>query len=102
MDRIAIISDIHGNIPALDAVLSDIKKRGIDRIICLGDLAGKGPDSEVAVDMIRENCETVIKGNWDYLISEKYDRELILWHVKKLGNERIEYLKQLPLYTEFL
>ncbi|MCT4544483.1 MAG: metallophosphatase family protein [Vallitalea sp.] len=38
MNRIAIISDIHGNIPALDEVLSDIKNRNIERIFCLGDL----------------------------------------------------------------
>ncbi len=40
MDRIAIISDIHGNLPAMEAVIKDIGSRGIDRIICLGDLAG--------------------------------------------------------------
>ena len=38
MERIAIISDIHGNLEALRTVLSDIKKRNIDRIICLGDI----------------------------------------------------------------
>lgn len=41
MDKIAVISDIHGNIPALESVLQDIKLRGIKRIICLGDLVGK-------------------------------------------------------------
>ena len=44
LDRIAIISDIHGNLPALEAVLADIAARGINRIYGLGDLAGKGPD----------------------------------------------------------
>jgi Icc-related predicted phosphoesterase len=43
MEKIAIISDIHGNITALDTVLKDIKRRGIKRIFCLGDLVGKGP-----------------------------------------------------------
>ena len=42
MDKIAVISDIHGNIQALESVLNDIKLRGIERIICLGDLVGKG------------------------------------------------------------
>ncbi len=41
MDKIAVISDIHGNIQALESVLNDIKLRGIERIICLGDLVGK-------------------------------------------------------------
>lgn len=101
MDRIAVISDIHGNISALETVLSDIKRRGINRIMCLGDIAGKGPGSDTAVDIIREKCEIVLKGNWDYIISEKCDNDVLRWHRKKLGSERLEYLRQLPLYTEF-
>ncbi|GGF86813.1 hypothetical protein GCM10010916_00180 [Paenibacillus abyssi] len=45
MERIAIISDIHGNIPALEAVLNNIAARLITRIFCLGDLVGKVPHS---------------------------------------------------------
>ena len=44
MDNIAIFSDIHGNIPALEAVLEDIEKRAISTIYCLGDFIGKGPN----------------------------------------------------------
>ena len=65
MEKIAIISDIHGNLPALEAVLLDIERRGIKRIICLGDLVGKGPDSAAVVDRIKEVCESVVQGNWD-------------------------------------
>lgn len=101
MDKLAVISDIHGNIPALKAVLSDIKDRGITRIICLGDIAGKGPDSDIAVDMIKENCEIVVKGNWDYFMTECDDNKAILWHRKKLGQERLDYLKDLSMYVEF-
>lgn len=101
MDRIAIISDIHGNIPALEVVLSDINSRNIDRVICLGDLAGKGPDSEIAVDMVRDNCETVVKGNWDYFITEVEDNPVTMWHRAKLGEERLSYLKKLPVYIQF-
>lgn len=54
MDRIALISDIHGNIPALEATLDDIRRRGIVRIFCLGDLGGKGPHGEKVVDICRE------------------------------------------------
>lgn len=101
MDRIAIISDIHGNIPALEEILLDIKNRGIKRIICLGDIAGKGPDSDLAVDIVRKNCEAVVKGNWDYLISEYRDSKVLDWHREKLGQNRVDYLKQLPIYIEF-
>src|ERR1043166_4148839 len=46
----AIISDVHGNLEALDAVLADIKSRGIDRTICLGDIIGYGPNPVECVD----------------------------------------------------
>ena len=62
MAQIALISDIHGNIPALEAVLRDIQRRGIETIYCLGDLIGKGPHGDVAVDMVRTHCQQVIKG----------------------------------------
>ena len=101
MKRIAIISDIHGNIPALEAVLEDIDGRGINTILCLGDLAGKGPSSKEVVDKIREHCEVVIKGNWDYYMTEIENNEVLMWHQSKLGVERLEYMKQLPIYNEF-
>lgn len=100
MERIAIISDIHGNIPALDAVLEDIKNRDIKRIFCLGDLAGKGPSSPEVVDKIKEHCEVVIKGNWDYYMTEE-DNEILKWHQEKLGIDRLMYMKELPIYKEF-
>ena len=54
MERIAIVSDIHGNMTAWEAVLSDIRSRGMERIFCLGDLVGKGPDPVQVVDSVRD------------------------------------------------
>ena len=103
MERIAIISDIHGNIPALEAVLADIFDRGIKRIFCLGDMIGKGPFPEKAVDIVKESCECVVKGNWDKFVTDEksYNIEEGLWNINKLGTERTEYLKRLPLFIEF-
>lgn len=103
MDNIAIISDIHGNIPALEAVLEDISNRGMKRIFCLGDLIGKGPFPEKAVDIIKKSCEHVVKGNWDKFITEgkSFDIEVGLWNINKLGTERVDYLRRLPLFIEF-
>lgn len=65
VERIALISDVHGNLTALDAVLADIAMRGIRRIINLGDTAGKGPRGDAAVWRVRQVCEQNIRGNWD-------------------------------------
>jgi protein phosphatase len=96
VDRIAIISDIHGNIPALETVLADIQARGIETIYCLGDLVGKGPQSALAVDICRARCEIVIRGNWDDFIGSATGNPTLRWHQQQLGPERLDYLRQLP------
>lgn len=100
MDRIALISDIHGNMPAFEATLADISRRGIQRIFCLGDLVGKGPHSERVVDICREVCEKTIKGNWDDFITDETDNPTLQWHQRRLGAERLEYLRNLPTTIE--
>ena len=97
MQQVALISDIHGNVPALAAVLNDIQARGITRIICLGDLVGKGPQSDVCVDMCRDSSELVLRGNWDDFMPDPQTSPTLRWHQAQLGHERLHYLKQLPL-----
>ncbi|WP_275693226.1 metallophosphoesterase [Nocardioides sp. TF02-7] len=65
LDRIALISDVHGNLTALEAVLADIEARGIERVLNLGDYVGKGPRGREVVDRCRERCEVNLLGNWD-------------------------------------
>ncbi len=101
MDRIAIISDIHGNVPALMSVMDDILARNIDRIFCLGDMVGKGPHSDMAVDIVREHCEIVIQGNWDDFIGNPTDQPDLLWHQRRLGADRLSYLASLPFSFDF-
>jgi len=62
--RIAVVSDIHGNKPALDAVLAEIEREQVDRLVCLGDVA-VGPQPGAALDRIAETGCPVIMGNWD-------------------------------------
>ncbi len=64
--RTALISDIHGNLEALNVVLGDIDRQGVDRIICLGDILGYGPDPVACVDLVAERCEWSLLGNHDY------------------------------------
>jgi diadenosine tetraphosphatase ApaH/serine/threonine PP2A family protein phosphatase len=63
--RRALISDIHGNLGALDAVLDDIQAQGINEIYCLGDIIGNGPDPRKCVDRVMENCKMSLLGNHD-------------------------------------
>jgi predicted phosphodiesterase len=61
----AVFSDVHGNLPALEAILADIKRRGIAQTICLGDLVGYGPSpNEVAV-LVRDRGIPTLMGNYD-------------------------------------
>lgn len=101
MERIALISDIHGNMPALNSVLHDIRNRQIFRIICLGDLIGKGPEGDQVVDTLRQCCETVLQGNWDESMSKPAKCEVGKWHRERLGQERLAYLGSLPYASEF-
>jgi diadenosine tetraphosphatase ApaH/serine/threonine PP2A family protein phosphatase len=63
--KIAIISDIHSNREALDAVFAHIDTQSVDKVFCLGDVIGYGPEPEYCVDVIRERCEVSLMGNHD-------------------------------------
>lgn len=63
--RIGVISDIHGNLPALEAVLDDLSTRQVDRVYCLGDLVGYAPFANEVVDRIRTERIPTIMGNYD-------------------------------------
>jgi len=63
--RIALFSDVHGNLAALDAVLENIKGCGVRELYCLGDLVGYGPDPAGVIDRIRALRIVTIQGNYD-------------------------------------
>ena len=65
MRRIALYSDIHANLPALDAVLAGIEASGIEERYCLGDLVGYGPDPSGVIARVRATGDAVIRGNYD-------------------------------------
>jgi predicted phosphodiesterase len=101
--RYAIISDIHGNLEALESVLDDIKQQEIDSHICLGDIAGYGADPNECVELIKElNCPCVI-GNHDAGVLGTTDigkfnsaaRAAIEYHRNVLTNDNKAYLSNL-------
>lgn len=102
MERIAIISDIHGNLEALKTVLKDIKKKNIKRIFCLGDIVGKGIHPKECIDLILENCEVVVRGNLEEFIYNDKDLNSVRKKAfrKQLGEEYINKIKKLPFCYE--
>jgi predicted phosphodiesterase len=109
--RIGLISDIHGNLAALDTVLAELDRAGVDEIICLGDLAVLGPRPADAIDRIRERGIPTVCGNTDAwvvsdhpLIAAPPDSaetiDLTAWTVGQLSPEHIEFLSRLPMMLE--
>jgi len=102
LEHIAVISDIHGNLTALEAVLADCHTRGVSAIYNLGDLAGKGPDGPQVIDRCRQICNVNIFGNWDDLmLREETQSASVQWHRQRLGPERLTWLQNLPLSYDF-
>jgi predicted phosphodiesterase len=65
---IAIISDIHSNIEALTAVFEDIEQRRCQRVFCLGDVIGYGPNPDACLDLIGQKVEVTLMGNHDFAV----------------------------------
>lgn len=65
MEKIAIISDIHGNLEALKSVLKDIEERKVNKIMCLGDIIAKGTHQQECVELIKDKCDIILRGNCD-------------------------------------
>ncbi len=107
--KLAIISDIHGNQIALEAVLADIKKTGVDQIICLGDIANVGPHPSQCIDIVRDlNCP-VIQGNHELYLLGQFETDEwrtspiwagMRWSREQLRPDQFEYIANLPYQYE--
>ncbi|MBM4162404.1 MAG: metallophosphoesterase family protein [Ignavibacteria bacterium] len=105
--RLAIISDIHGNLEALTAALELIDSRGVDEIICLGDVVGYGANPNECLDLIRQRCMVILLGNHDAAavdlsIANSFTmnaRLSALWTRQALLDKNREFLQSLP-YTK--
>ncbi len=106
--RYAVISDIHGNVEALRAVLEDIETRDIDVIICLGDIVGYYSDPDKCVELIRDHVAYSVAGNHDFAAVGRIDTknfsyyafEAMEWTKKHLSESSKEYLLSLPLTVQ--
>lgn len=107
--RYGIISDIHSNLEAFEAVIAGLSRDDIDKYICLGDVVGYGADPILCIERLRWlNPEIVIAGNHDYGVLDKLDIDYfsepaaagVAWTKGKLGSKEISYLESLKLLYE--
>ncbi len=104
-EPVAIISDIHGNLQALQAVIADIEGLGIRERVCLGDVVGYGAQPSECLELLRANDFHVIRGNHDAYAATEGDpqgvsegvKESIQWTRRILSAEQREWLGALPM-----
>lgn len=101
MEKVAILSDVHGNLTALQTVLSDIENRGITKIYCLGDSVIKCANPDKVIDILREKCQVMLLGNCDEIICRPNIEHGRFWSRDKIGDQRANYIYNSPISYEF-
>jgi diadenosine tetraphosphatase ApaH/serine/threonine PP2A family protein phosphatase len=105
--RVALLSDVHGNLPAMDAVVGEIEATGVDQTWCLGDLVGYGAQPDECVARARETCDVCLVGNHDLVVLDRLDISTFSagaaaaarWTRERLGSEAAAFLAGLPAST---
>jgi putative phosphoesterase len=99
--RVAAISDIHGNLPALVAVIADLEREAVDRVVVAGDTVSGPWPVEVFDTIVRVGAE-VVRGNADRHVVEREDSlgQLAPWCADRLGEERLATVASWPLTLE--
>lgn len=103
--RYAILSDIHSNLEALEAILLDCRRQRVDMYVCLGDIVGYGADPAECVRLTRKFVKRCIAGNHDYAVAGKIDasyftkdgQAAVFWTQQNVSFETIEFLSRLPV-----
>jgi len=113
---VAVITDIHANLPALEAALARVDQLGIERIYCGGDLVGYGPHPDEVCALVAERQIPTIHGNYDYAIARDledcgcayitpHDRELgqrsVEWTLVHTGRAAKDFMRELPFDLRF-
>lgn len=107
--RILLVSDIHSNLEALEAVLADVgAKGGFDAVWCLGDLVGYGPDPSACLARLQEFSLVAVAGNHDYAAAGVIDAadfngaayQAIQWTASVLNGDEKRFLRELPTVVQ--
>ncbi len=104
MSRYAIISDIHGNLLAFEAVLHAMAGLNVEAVVCLGDIVGYGPRPGECIDLVVRHCAVTVRGNHDEAVvdpdcADAFNgaaREAVFWTRDNLGPLHLSALLQLP------
>ena len=104
MSRFAIISDVHGNCFAFEAVLAQMAELDVETLVCLGDIVGYGAHPGECIDLVVKYCSHIVQGNHDQAVVDPYcadtfngaAREAIFWTRDALGPLHLNALLQLP------
>lgn len=105
--RYAVVSDVHGNLEALGAVLEDVARHGAT-LVCLGDVVGYGADPARCVDLVGGRALVTVAGNHEHAVVGRVDRRWFnpvaraaaVWTEAALGADRLAWLAALPLTAE--
>lgn len=106
--KIILLGDVHGNLPALEAVLEDGRKRGGEIVLNTGDYVGQGPFPDETVSLLSSVESAAVGGNFDRNVLRARKgktggkAELHLWNRERLSRENRKYLKNLPRTKRFL
>jgi len=106
--KLALISDIHSNLEALEAVLKDIESQQVERIHCLGDVVGYGCDPVACVNLVAEHCDVKLMGNHEYaaigVLPEAamniHARQSIHWTISHLSDREISLIAGFDMTAE--
>jgi diadenosine tetraphosphatase ApaH/serine/threonine PP2A family protein phosphatase len=101
--RVAVLSDIHSNLQALEAVLTATEERGVEQTWCLGDMVGYGAEPDACTALVRERCSTCLVGNHDLAVLGALDistfseaaATAVRWTRENVGEETLEFLRTL-------
>lgn len=107
--RHALLSDVHGNLPALEAVLADVAARGIDDMVCLGDFVGYGADPNECIARLEDRIDWGLLGNHDQavvdpsMLAEFNDDAAAAarWTRRQLTPRNLAYLGARPLFARW-
>ena len=99
--KYAVISDLHSNLEALETALKEIKKRDVEKIVCLGDVVGYGANPSECLELVKKGAQKIIMGNHDRAVEDvelrsyfsPHAREAIEWTAPRLNPEEKKFIR---------